>query len=105
MVIMEPTSIQLVVHGARISAMPNHTYRDRRSKHTSYNMDDVVKYCEKNLGFTEPIGIELPIGLLDVRPGELQSQMRSIATDSCHELLGQALDRLVSTTIVRISQS
>ena len=90
MVILEPMSIQLVLNGARISAMPNHTYRDRRSKHTSYDMDSVVRYCEGNLGFAESIGIELPIGLLDVPPRELQPQLRPIATDSCHELLGQA---------------
>ena len=88
-VVLEPDILHLVVDTAHVSAMPTHTYVDRRAKDHRRDLEGMLAHSKRSLGFARPFGVSLPLSVLQVEGEDLESQLTAVASSVCSDLLAR----------------
>ncbi|TKB26481.1 hypothetical protein FCL47_08690 [Desulfopila sp. IMCC35006] len=91
LVVLNPDLIHLVVDDKTIGGVPEHIYWDRRLQTPVLPLDAVVNWSAQEFGFKKPLGISLPLAVLNDDNVQRRAIITSIARQLCEQFAQRAL--------------
>jgi len=88
--VLDIQALRLVVDDTPIGAIPDHTYIDERQRGVPIPLNALVGRALHEFGFRQPVGISLPIAVLEGDKEEKKRQLQPLAEKVCAQLLDRA---------------